>query len=201
VKIVTHVGVIGSGKNYKSEKLIRERGYVGVDFKDALLDHVSDLLGYDVRTNYDWFKESIVGMRMANNPIHEQMNRIQYRDMIRAHPEILTGRVLLQRFGTDVMRKRSPNYWVDQFFQKVTSLPMTTPGVTCSDCRFPNELASLLVIDSEVVFCDYHSPRYDALNSHPSEWMAQAFLRMGLKDGDRITDAHEREMLRIIRRD
>jgi len=201
VKIVAHVGVIGSGKNYKSEKLIKEQGFAGIDFKDALLDHVSDLVGYDVREDYEYFKDAIAGVRKHGNPYYQTIVvREAAKDLIAACPGVMTGRMLLQRMGTEVMRKRNPQYWIDQFFAKVTALPMTTPGVACSDCRFPNELTALLMVNTHVVFCDYRSARYDAKSPHSSEWMAQAFLKIGLKDGDVIGDDAEREMRRVIRK-
>lgn len=53
------------------------------------------------------------------------------------------GRSLLQRIGTDVVRKKNPNYWVDFVIEILTFFPNEWDVVLIPDCRFPNEIARL----------------------------------------------------------
>lgn len=71
--------------------------------------------------------------------------------------------------------------------------------VVCADCRFPNEIAAIQLLsmrtigkkvgkNHKFVFCNYRSNRYDAMNVHKSEHMAQEFLKRKFKDLQDITE-------------
>jgi len=188
--VVAFVGVSGSGKDYRKELLMGD-GYVSIDFKDSLLDMASDLVGFNVRENYDLFKENIVGLTVPD--LRPYGGCIKYpphtvtKEVLAQYPHAMTGRVLLQRLGTEVMRKRDPDYWVDQWMNKVGLALAEGKNVACADCRFPNEMAAVREWrEHRFVFCDYHSPRYNAFMNHESERMAQGYLGFGCKDGDDI---------------
>ena len=53
------------------------------------------------------------------------------------------GRSLLQRVGTDVIRKQIPNFWVDWLIQLLKLFPNEWDVVIIPDCRFPNEINDL----------------------------------------------------------
>jgi len=198
-RIVAHVGVIGSGKDYQSDKLVRDHGFVRLDFKDALIDMCSDLVGHDIREYYDAFKRHSVGLPYYDdNSIMRQIAWQDDAEFLRRYPSVMTGRVLLQRLGTDVMRKRDPEYWVKQFKTRAHEIFMEGRSIACADCRFPNEIDAILggKHAPEIKFCDYKSPRYDPFSSHGSERMAQKLLAMGLRDGEAITLHHFRDMVK-----
>lgn len=50
------------------------------------------------------------------------------------------GRTLLQRVGTDVVRKKNPDFWVDFVFQLLNLFPDEWDFVIIPDTRFPNEV-------------------------------------------------------------
>ena len=185
--ITAFIGVIGSGKDYRAEQL-EKQGHFRVDFKDALVDMVSDLLGYNIRTEYDWFKSAIAGVRRPLNPLMEGMARSWMDPVIAANPDIATGRKLLQRMGTEVMRSRDAQYWAKQYAAQAKPILDAGNNVVTADCRFLNEVGAINHLDREArfVFCDYRSSRYSAHSRHPSESMAQALLSMGYGDGDEI---------------
>lgn len=185
--ITAFIGVCGSGKSYRAQHLV-DKGFQQIDFKDALLDMASDLAGYDVREDYVWFKEHIVGVRRSINPILTGFYRHDNMKMVYNHPEALTGRRLLQRLGTEVMRKRDPDYWVKEFRKKAMKVMADGRDVVCADCRFGNEVRAIESSCDEprFVFCDYRSPSYNAGHKHESEKMAQELLGLGLSDGDEI---------------
>lgn len=197
ISITVHIGVIGAGKDYRSNKLVEEAGYGRADFKDALIDMVSDISGYDVRLDYEWFKDHPVGVMRPSNPLTEAFLHSEWVEIMRKHPEIITGRKLLTRVGTEAMRKRHPTYWVDQFVTKAEKIISTGRGVANSDCRFFNEIMAIKdlprnpynwLVSSKFIFCDFRSARYNPKLNHASEKLAQTLLGMGLKDGEIITD-------------
>lgn len=49
------------------------------------------------------------------------------------------GRSLLQRIGTDVVRKQRPNFWVEFLYNIVSLFDGEWDYVLIPDCRFPNE--------------------------------------------------------------
>lgn len=188
-RLTAFVGVIGSGKDYSAEKLQSE-GRIRVDFKDGLLDMASDLCGYDVRADYDFFKRNVVGIRRSCNPLLTGAMFHSYREQMAANPDIMTGRRLLQRLGTDVMRRRDPLYWVSMFQSRVRALLGSGNDVVCADCRFLNEVEAIRALGGEVRFCDYRSSRYDASGKHESEALAVALLKIGLANGQLIEQCH-----------
>jgi len=50
------------------------------------------------------------------------------------------GRTLLQMIGTDKIRSKEPNYWVDFIINLVKIIGEDYDYILISDCRFPNEL-------------------------------------------------------------
>lgn len=50
------------------------------------------------------------------------------------------GRHLLQWWGTDVVRAKRPNYWVESVVRLVDVLDGVVDYVLIDDCRFPNEI-------------------------------------------------------------
>lgn len=193
-KLYGFVGVIGSGKNYQQALLVKD-GWVGIDFKDELIDMCADLVGYDVRQDYDWFKEHIIGIRrpigldMKAGYEENAANRLQASNEL-----IMTGRRLLQRMGTEVMRKRDPDYWVNAWRKKVDAALRDGKNVAVADVRFQNEVEAIkgfefqsyAPIDAKIIFCDYRSEKYDDKSTHESEKMAQEFKRMGYRDQEEI---------------
>lgn len=184
--IAAFLGVIGSGKDHRAQQL-NPALFRRVDFKDELLDIAGDLVGYDVREEYDWFKTAIVGMRRPRNPLGEGMVASVTKELQSRHPSLVTGRVLLQRLGTEVMRKRDRDYWVKAWERRAAEAERAGFNVAVADCRFMNEVACLQRRGAHFTFCDYRSPRYDPKAPHESEYLAQRLLARGFKDGDDLT--------------
>lgn len=192
-EIFAFLGVIGSGKDHRAAQITAT--HERVDFKDALIEMVSDILGYDIRPEYEWFKEALIGFRKPDNPLREGMVRSEMADLKKRYPWLMTGREMLQRVGTDVMRKRDPDYWVDQWYVRAGRLLQEGKSVVVADCRFANEVDTLLKMSTihggvaSFIFCDYRSPRYDPTSPHESERVAQALLAMGCDDGQVLSPA------------
>ena len=84
------------------------------------------------------------------------------------------GRTLLQYVGTDVIRKKYPDYWVEFVSGVLKLFPNTWDYVLIPDCRFPNEIETMRsegfdVIHVHVVRDGFKSPLTDEQQKHPSE--------------------------------
>lgn len=84
------------------------------------------------------------------------------------------GRTLLQRVGTDVIRKEKPDFWVD-FIEEVTSFfDETWDYILVPDTRFPNEVERLKTPTSKVTHVRVLRPKFTSpltieQQQHPSE--------------------------------
>jgi len=192
-QIAVFMGVIGSGKDYQAKKLVNEnKDWVQIDFKDALIDMCEDLVGFPIRARYEEFKEYIIGFQHPNVSLAGTLQRdtlmVFNKQCVKDYPQAMTGRRLLQRLGTDVMRKRDPDYWAAAWGQSVVAAIQAGKSVACGDCRFLNEMQIVEEIGEQlelpyaITFCDYHSKRYDATAEHESERLAQHILAAGWKD-------------------
>lgn len=201
-EIVGFIGVIGGGKNYQKDLLLA-RGYKGLDFKDELIAMTEDLVGFSIRDDYDRFKLNLVGLTKPKHIILDHPHEIT-ANFLETYPLAMTGRRLLQRLGTEAIRKRDADYWVNAWKKKAQEYLAQGHSVAAADVRFANEIAAITSLSKEInvpariVFCDYRSPRYNAESEHESEWLAQAFLEIGMKDLQPITTAETREALAVV---
>ena len=85
-----------------------------------------------------------------------------------------TGRTLLQRVGTDVVRAQEPDYWVDFVISIVRLFPDEWDYIIVPDCRFPNEIEALKkagypTTHIRVVRPNFDSGLTDEQKAHASE--------------------------------
>lgn len=84
------------------------------------------------------------------------------------------GRHILQYVGTDIIRAKRPNYWVDFVIGILELFPDEWDYVLIPDCRFPNEVdclkkAGFDSIHMRVVRHHFTSPLTEEQQNHPSE--------------------------------
>lgn len=177
-ELVCHIGVIGSGKDYKTQQLVKE-GYVQVDFADALRDMAWSLLGWTP------FNSEEYSLFKAGKIYIENFGYVN-------------GRVFLQNLGS-AMRKVDKDFWVKKWHEKVNWLLAEGKNVVCSDLRYVNEMiyAHLMPVSvsTRLVFCNYITPRYEPNNPHISERLAQKILANGYKDGDVLSSDYITSLL------
>lgn len=192
-KIYGFVGVIGSGKSYNAEKIVKEsigRKVIYGDFSEGIRDTVIKILtGNATKIDctsqfYSWWKQQKFTVPLP---------------FIKNNCEIVTGRQLLQRTGEhlkylageDIWARYTTNYVVKQWLS-LSKKEAEECNVIFGSLRFACEAKSLFevskILEKEVkiIFCDYHSPTYE-INDHVSEHFAQFFLNQGCKDGQDIT--------------
>lgn len=85
-----------------------------------------------------------------------------------------TGRTLLQYVGTDVVRKKNPDYWVDFVADILNYFEDQWDYVVIPDTRFPNEFNRLKergldAVHLRIVRPDFASPLTKEQQEHPSE--------------------------------
>ena len=111
----------------------------------VLVAHYADLLKYICRTYFGW-----------NGEKDER------------------GRHILQYVGTDVVRQKAPDFWVDFIVSILTLFDGTWDYVIIPDSRFPNEIDKLKqegfdVQHLRVVRPNFISPLTPEQQKHPSE--------------------------------
>lgn len=84
------------------------------------------------------------------------------------------GRALLQRVGTDVIRKQNPDYWVGFMISILKLFPDEWDYVIIPDTRFPNEIetiknAGLDFVHIRIERPNFKSPLTEAQQKHISE--------------------------------
>ncbi len=84
------------------------------------------------------------------------------------------GRTLLQYVGTDVVRKQSPDFWVNFVVAILNFFPNEWDYVIIPDCRFPSEYEifehyGMDAILLRVIRPDFVSPMTDEQQKHASE--------------------------------
>lgn len=115
------------------------------DGNRVLITHYADLLKYICKTFFGW-----------NGEKDEK------------------GRSLLQYVGTDIVRAKQPNFWVDFVADILTYFNEDWDYVIIPDTRFPNEFNRLKekgldAIHLRVVRPDFVSPLTAEQQAHPSE--------------------------------
>ncbi len=115
------------------------------DGKRVLITHYADLLKYICRSYFRW-----------------DGNKDE------------RGRQMLQYVGTDIIRKQNPSLWVDFVAMMLGYFHENWDYVIIPDCRFPNEVSTMVDNGFEVVHVritrpDFISPLTEEQQKHPSE--------------------------------
>jgi hypothetical protein len=159
MEIIAFTGKRGHGKSTAAEALVREHGYIHLNFADPLRQ-VCNVV-YDV--DYE---------EMLDPVLKEQpLTRWPFK----------APRELLQQIGTDMFRNYIDDTWVMAWKVKVQKLlegsavdeydqPIVCPGIVCSDCRFLNEAAVVESLGGRIIKIeDPRKVRTDQASLHQSE--------------------------------
>lgn len=83
------------------------------------------------------------------------------------------GRTLLQHVGTDVVRNKQPNYWVNFVVEFLKMFETEWDYVIIPDCRFPNEVSTITKYFNtkhiRIIRQNFNSPLSIEQQQHPSE--------------------------------
>jgi hypothetical protein len=143
-KLIGITGRAGAGKNTLAEAIIGHAGGVIMSFADPLRDVVQAAFG----SRYETHAEKDALDQFWNDPTRDHSSRTRtkwLREGERDQPppkmlgdEPVTGRRILQFFGTEVFRELvHPDFWLLAFARRLEGV--TAPIVAIPDVRFDNE--------------------------------------------------------------
>lgn len=139
------IAISGHAQNGKDTAAKYMKRILKARKKRFVIVHYADLLKYICRQMFDW-----------NGEKDEK------------------GRSILQYVGTDVIRAKNENYWVDFICDMMDYFGENWDYVIIPDTRFPNEINRLRERGYEVVHVrvrrkDFDNGLTDAQKNHPSE--------------------------------
>jgi hypothetical protein len=136
--IIGLVGLIGSGKDTVADYLVNVHEFRRESFAGTLKDAVAAVFGWD--------RTLLEGRTKASREWREHVDTWW---AARLNMPDLTPRWVLQYWGTEVMRRGfHDDIWIASIENKIRNLQ---DNVVISDCRFPNEIASLRAAGGRIV--------------------------------------------------
>jgi hypothetical protein len=137
--IIGVCGFIGSGKDTIADYLVNFHEFRRESFANTLKDAVSAVFGWD--------RTMLEGRTKAAREWREQVDPWWAERL--AMPN-LTPRWVLQYWGTEVCRKAfHDDIWIASLENKLRN---SQDHVVISDCRFPNEIASIKAAGGQVIW-------------------------------------------------
>jgi hypothetical protein len=128
--IIGICGLIGAGKDTAADYLVNFHEFKRESFAGTLKDAVAAVFGWD--------REMLEGRTKTAREWREQIDPWWSE---RLNMPNLTPRLVLQLWGTEVCRKAfHDDIWIASVENK---LRQTADNIVISDCRFPNEIASI----------------------------------------------------------
>jgi hypothetical protein len=128
--IIGVTGLIGSGKDTIADYLTNFHEYRRESFASTLKDAVSSVFGWD--------RTMLEGRTKEAREWREQVDPWWAERLNMPH---LTPRWVLQYWGTEVCRKAfHDDIWIASLENKLRT---SKDNIVISDCRFPNEIASI----------------------------------------------------------
>lgn len=134
--IIGLVGFIGSGKGTVRDILVREHGYHGFAFADALKDATASI--------FQWPRHLLEGDTNASRAFRERIDpwwshKFGYE---------VTPRLMLQKMGTEACRNNlADNIWIAALEKRIEG----HTDVVVSDVRFPNEIDFIRSVGGKII--------------------------------------------------
>lgn len=143
--------ISGRAGHGKDTAALLFEGFLVGKGKRVLITHYADLLKYICRQYFGWNGEKDV-----------------------------SGRQLLQTVGTDTIREKNQDFWVDFIVSILRFFPDEWDYVIIPDTRFPNEIDRLKAEGFDVLHVNVYRPDYassltEEQQNHPSETALDGF--------------------------
>lgn len=133
--IIGLCGLIGSGKGTAGDILV-EHDFVPLSFAGSLKDAVSDIFG--------WERALLEGDTEESRVFREESDSFWTKKFGRD----ITPRIILQEFGTEVVRNNClDSIWVDSLERKISLYE----NVVVTDVRFANEIDFIKSLNGKIV--------------------------------------------------
>jgi len=137
-KIIGISGLIGSGKDTIADYLVNLHHFRRESFASSLKDAVSNIFGWD--------RMMLEGRTKQSREWREQVDTWWAERLSMPN---LTPRWILQYWGTEVCRSGfHDSIWIASLENKIRK---SDDDVVITDCRFPNELATIKRVGGKVV--------------------------------------------------
>lgn len=168
-KVIAFCGFEQSGKDYSCKMLMETKGFEKVSFADALREVAFKTLGIIPE---------------------EGMKKYEY---LKTHPvyESLTFRNILENLGSAI-RRYDRSFWAKTVLVKILE---SSKNICISDLRYANEYKIVKQfcdergIEFKLVFCDYHSEKYNDRNPHESAKLARYLKDRGYEDQQYVPES------------
>ena len=145
--IIGICGLIGSGKDTIADYLVNTHEFRRESFASTLKDAISSVFGWD--------REMLEGRSKQSREWRERVDT-WWAD--RLNIPTLTPRWVLQYWGTEVCRRGfHDDIWIASLENKLRN---SRDNVVISDCRFPNEIASIKNAGGKII-CVVRGPAPD----------------------------------------
>ncbi len=176
-KIFALIGVIGSGKDHYSQRLVEKYDANIYDFSDGVREFIFDIVGENPHSPQDYID-------FKYNGIDIDFGSFMHNT---------TGRKLMENMATK-LRAVDPYFWAKIC---VKNAEKAVPNhIVFNAVRYLEEAEMIIdfsqryIYDLDFVFCNFKSKRYEIRN-HESEFLAQKVLRSGAIHGSIINFAIE----------
>ena len=157
--IIGVCGFIGSGKDTVADYLVNFHEFRRESFASTLKDAVANVFGWD--------RTMLEGRTAQAREWREQVDPWW---AARLDMPTLTPRWVLQYWGTEVCRKSfHDDIWIASLENKLRN---SQDNVVISDCRFPNEIASIRNVGGKIIWVqrgelpDWYQVALDANAGH-----------------------------------
>ena len=166
--VVAFIGRAGAGKTEQATLLVKNSGYKKLSYADSLRNIIRSVLGF----SYEEF-----------NVCYNELKKI----------EIYNGQTLrnmMENLGSKI------RYYDSKYFIKALQkeIACSTYDYICiDDLRYIDEYFNLYQfckeqnIELKVIFCNYHSDRYQETNPHESAFLSNRLCELGYKDLQELT--------------
>ena len=175
------VGLIGSGKDTVSDRLVEKHGYQKDSFAKSLKDAVASM--------FNWDREMLEGNTESSRHWREQPDKFWSEKFGKP----VTPRWVLQYFGTEVMRGQMYDaIWVDSCMGRYKG-----QNTVIADTRFPNEVIQIRKQGGKIIrvkrgpdpewFVNYVEGNIKPTGIHSSEyaWAKEEFDFVITNDSDK----------------
>jgi hypothetical protein len=161
--VIALIGKKRSGKDTFANVLVEERGYTRVAFADPLRSAALELDPWvPIHGSLARLRKTTPGLQASTivrlSALIEAVGWETAKDLV---PEV---RRLLQRFGTESIRKIEPDFWINAARKTIDAID---GPVVITDCRYPNEADFAESVGGVLV--RIVRPGTESDDAHPSE--------------------------------